>query len=262
MTNLTSSNVRRSPIAAVESSAAAATAGKNQMLVTYLSDVLTEVSAGLDPSYHFYGNIYAIMIWACEVIPSLGSKCETILGASFSQQPRCTRWKLKKLGHVAFTTFFNDEPPEFSDTRSSPDCIFFGTGFIDGVVEQSANKTRRHIDEVLDHDATFGSPLWDLRGLSGLMSNFPHNVSVPTETQVAQTESIPTDDVDAASSPIEQIDGVPSPSRASVPVEHTFSLDHQSAAPTVTPCYSFSPSLNHQSSVPTVTPLLFLLRCW
>ncbi|KAL6542505.1 hypothetical protein OROMI_024107 [Orobanche minor] len=80
-----------------------------QILVTYLSDVPTEVPAGLDPGYHFYGNIYAIMIWACEVIPSLGSKCGIMLGASFIQRPRCTRWKLKKLGHIDFTTFFDDE---------------------------------------------------------------------------------------------------------------------------------------------------------
>ncbi|KAL6543697.1 hypothetical protein OROGR_010194 [Orobanche gracilis] len=60
-------------------------------------------------SYHFYGNIYAIMIWACEAIPSLDSKCGNILGASFIQRPRCTRWKLKKLGPVAFTTFFDDQ---------------------------------------------------------------------------------------------------------------------------------------------------------
>ncbi|KAL6536233.1 hypothetical protein OROGR_012805 [Orobanche gracilis] len=79
-----------------------------QILVTYLRDIPIEVSAGLDPSYHFYGNIYAIMIWACEAIPSLGSKCGNILGASFIQRPRCTRWKLKKLGPVAFTTFFDD----------------------------------------------------------------------------------------------------------------------------------------------------------
>ncbi|KAL6545408.1 hypothetical protein OROGR_009282 [Orobanche gracilis] len=80
-----------------------------QILVTYLREIPTEVPAGLDPSYHFYGNIYAIMIWACEAIHSLGSKCGTILGASFIQRPRCTRWKLKKLGHVAFTTFFDDQ---------------------------------------------------------------------------------------------------------------------------------------------------------
>ncbi|KAL6493077.1 hypothetical protein OROGR_032836 [Orobanche gracilis] len=92
--------------------------------------------------------------------------------------------------------------------------------YVDDVVEQSANEIRRHIDE----------------------------------TRVAHTESILTGDVDSASSPIDQIEGVPSPSRASVPVEHTLSLDHQSAVPTVTPCYSFSPSLNRQSSVPTVTP--------
>ncbi|KAL6586576.1 hypothetical protein OROMI_001564 [Orobanche minor] len=61
-----------------------------QILVTYLSDVPTE-------------------IWACEGIPSLGSKCGIMLGASFIQRPRCTRWKLKKLGHIDFTTFFDDE---------------------------------------------------------------------------------------------------------------------------------------------------------
>ncbi|KAL6550132.1 hypothetical protein OROMI_020620 [Orobanche minor] len=79
------------------------------ILVTYLSDVPTEIPAGLDPSYHFYGNIYAIMIWACEAIPSLSSKCGIMLGASFIQRPYCTRWKLKKLGHIDFTTFFDDE---------------------------------------------------------------------------------------------------------------------------------------------------------
>ncbi|KAL6493230.1 hypothetical protein OROGR_032989 [Orobanche gracilis] len=75
-----------------------------QILVTYLREIPIEVPAGLDPSYHFYGNIYAIM-----AIPSLGSKCGNILGASFIQRPRCTRWKLKKLGPVAFTTFFDDQ---------------------------------------------------------------------------------------------------------------------------------------------------------
>ncbi|KAL6581135.1 hypothetical protein OROMI_007058 [Orobanche minor] len=51
----------------------------------------------------------SVDIWACEAIPSLGSKCGIMLGASFIQQPRCTRWKLKKLGHIDFTTFFDDE---------------------------------------------------------------------------------------------------------------------------------------------------------
>ncbi|KAL6554991.1 hypothetical protein OROGR_006249 [Orobanche gracilis] len=80
----------------------------------------TEVSAG-DPSYHLYGNIYAIMIWAGETIPSLGSKCGTILGASFIQRSRCTRRKLKKLGHVAFTTFFNDEIDCFEVLSPTPE---------------------------------------------------------------------------------------------------------------------------------------------
>ncbi|KAL6519573.1 hypothetical protein OROHE_017393 [Orobanche hederae] len=92
-----------------------------QILVTYLSDVPTEVPAGLDPGYHFYGNIYAIMIWACEAIPSLGSKCGIMLGASFIQRPRCTRWKLKKLGHIDFTTFFDDEIDCFEVLSPTPE---------------------------------------------------------------------------------------------------------------------------------------------
>ncbi|KAL6561544.1 hypothetical protein OROMI_017145 [Orobanche minor] len=92
-----------------------------QILVTYLSDVPTEVPAGLDPSYHFYGNIYAIMISACEAILSLGSKCGIMLGASFIQRPRCTRWKLKKLGHFDFTTFFDDEIDCFEVLSPTPE---------------------------------------------------------------------------------------------------------------------------------------------
>ncbi|KAL6509593.1 hypothetical protein OROGR_022903 [Orobanche gracilis] len=80
-----------------------------QILVTYLREIPIEILTGLNPSYHFYGNIYVIMIWACDAIPSLGSKCGNILGASFIQRPSCTRWKLKKLGPVAFTTFFDDQ---------------------------------------------------------------------------------------------------------------------------------------------------------
>ncbi|KAL6576693.1 hypothetical protein OROMI_010969 [Orobanche minor] len=85
-----------------------------QILVTYLSDVPTEVPAGLDPGYHFY-------IWACEAIPSLGSKCGIMLGASFIQRPLCTRWKLKKLGHIDFTTFFDDEIDCFEVLSPTPE---------------------------------------------------------------------------------------------------------------------------------------------
>ncbi|KAL6526844.1 hypothetical protein OROGR_015934 [Orobanche gracilis] len=92
-----------------------------QILVTYLREIPIEVPVGLDPSYHFYGNIYAIMIWACEAIPSLGSKCGNILGASFIQRPRCTRWKLKKLGPVAFTTFFDDQIDCFEVLSPTPE---------------------------------------------------------------------------------------------------------------------------------------------
>ncbi|KAL6542522.1 hypothetical protein OROMI_024124 [Orobanche minor] len=73
-----------------------------QILVTYLSDVPLR-------SLLVWTRITIFMIWACEAIPSLGSKCGIMLGASFIQRPRCTHLKLKKLGHIDFTTFFNDE---------------------------------------------------------------------------------------------------------------------------------------------------------
>ncbi|KAL6496614.1 hypothetical protein OROGR_029872 [Orobanche gracilis] len=60
-------------------------------------------------------------IWACEAIPSLGSKCGTMLGASFIQRSRCTRWKLKKLSHVSFSTFFDDEIDCFEVLSPTPE---------------------------------------------------------------------------------------------------------------------------------------------
>ncbi|KAL6570967.1 hypothetical protein OROGR_000517 [Orobanche gracilis] len=333
------------------------------ILVTYLREIPIEVPAGLDPSYHFYGNIYAIMIWACEAIPSLGSKCENILGASFIQRPRCTRWKLKKLGPVAFTTFFDDqidcfevliptpeeeeEPymmsicdeaservqythrmplfkkgvvgrgkgkgkgkgrardgdssgrerivrqrtsgPVISDSpyviagressvephehvhtdpqrRSSPirgshqtasssargieetahitdlDTLFTQLRqYVDSTAHQiyryidtTAQETRRHIDTTAEEtrrrmEELFATTQWPFRDIGEFMSSSPHDGSVPTGPRVAQTESIPTADVQG--------------------------LDHRSLVTTVTPSIiPPPPSLDHQSSVPTVTP--------
>ncbi|KAL6568950.1 hypothetical protein OROGR_000675 [Orobanche gracilis] len=354
-----------------------------QILVTYLREIPTEVPAGLDPSYHFYGNIYAIMIWACEAIPSLGSKCGTILGASFIQRPHCTRWKLKKLGHVAFTTFFDDQvlsptpeeeqepymisicdeaservqythrislckkgvvgrgrgkgkgrardgdssgrerivrqrtsgpvisdPPYFiagressvephehvhtdAQRRSSPirgphqtasssargteetahitdlDTLFTQLRqYVDWTGQQiyryidtTAQETRRHIDTTTEEtrrrmEELFATTQWPFRDIDEFMSSSPHDGSVPTGPRVAQTESIPTADVDRPSSPIEcQIDGVPSQSRTLVLVERTLSLEHHSSVPIVTPSVIPSPpSLDHQSLVTTFTP--------
>ncbi|KAL6560418.1 hypothetical protein OROGR_003977 [Orobanche gracilis] len=334
-----------------------------QILLTYLREIPIEVPAGLDPSYRFYGNIYAIMIWACEAIPSLGSKCGNILGASFIQRPRCTRWKLKKLGPVSFTTFFDDqmdcfevlvptpeeeeEPymmsicdeaservqyshrmplfkkvvvgrgkgkgkgkgrardgdssgrerivrpqtsgPVISDSpyviagressvephehvhtdaqrRSSPirgshqtasssargteetahitdlDTLFTQLRqYVDSTAQQiyryidtTAQETRRHIDTTAEEtrrrmEELFATTQWPFRDIDEFMSSSPHDGSVPTGPRVAQTESIPTADVQG--------------------------LDHRSLVTTVTPSIiPPPPSLDHQSSVPTVTP--------
>ncbi|KAL6556216.1 hypothetical protein OROGR_005504 [Orobanche gracilis] len=313
--------------------------------------------------YHFYGNIYAIMIWACEAIPSLGSKCGNILGASFIQRPRCTRWKLKKLGPVAFTTFFDDQidcfevlsptleeeeepcmmsicdeaservqythrmplfkkgvvgrgkgkgkgkgrardgdssgrerivrqrksgpvisdPPYFiaeressvephehvhidAQRRSSPirgshqtasslargteetahitdlDTLFTQLRhYVDSTAQQiyryidtTAQKTRRHIDTTAEEtrrrmEELFATTQWPFRDIDEFMRSSPHDGSVPTGPRVAQTESIPTADMQG--------------------------LDHRSLVTTVTPSIiPPPPSLDHQSSVPTVTP--------
>ncbi|KAL6555038.1 hypothetical protein OROGR_006296 [Orobanche gracilis] len=308
-----------------------------QILVTYLREIPIEVPVGLDPSYHFYGNIYAIMIWACEAIPSLGSKCGNILGASFIQRPRCTRWKLKKLGPVAFTTFFDDQidscalytqdapiqegghgggkgkgkgkgrardgdssgrerivrqrtsspvisdPPYFiagressvephehvhidAQRRSSPirgshqtasssargteetahitdlDTLFTQLRqYVDSTAQQiyryidtTAQETRRHIDTTAEEtrrrmEELFATTQWPFRDIDEFMRSSPHDGSVPTGPRVAQTESIPTDDVQG--------------------------LDHRSLVTTVTPSIiPPPPSLDHQSSVPTITP--------
>ncbi|KAL6544003.1 hypothetical protein OROGR_010500 [Orobanche gracilis] len=280
-----------------------------QILVTYLREITIEVPAGLDPSYHFYGNIYAIMIWACEAIPSLGSKCGNILGASFIQRPRCTRWKLKKLGPVAFTTFFDDqidscavytqdapfkkgvvgrgkgkgkgkgkgrardgdssgrerivrqrtsgpvisdspyviagressvEPHEHVHTdpqrRSSPirGSHQTASSSIYRYIDIIAQETRRHIDTTAEEsrrrmEELFATTQWPFRDIGEFMSSSPHDGSVPTGPRVAQTESIPTADVQG--------------------------LDHRSLVTTVTPSIiPPPPSLDHHSSVPTVTP--------
>ncbi|KAL6555011.1 hypothetical protein OROGR_006269 [Orobanche gracilis] len=334
-----------------------------QILVTYLREIPIEVPVGLDPSYHFYGNIYAIMIWACEAIPSLGSKCGNILGAYFIQRPRCMRWKLKKLGPVAFTTFFDDQidcfevlsptpkeeeepymmsicdeaservrythrmplfkkgvvgrgkgkgkgkgrardgdssgrerivqqrtsspvisdPPYFiagressvephehvhidAQRRSSPirgshqtasssaqgteetahitylDTLFTQLRqYVDSTAQQiyryidtTAQETRRHIDTTAEEtrrrmEELFATTQWPFRDIDEFMRSSPHDGSVPTGPRVAQTESIPTADIQG--------------------------LDHRSLVTTVTPSIiPPPPSLDHQSSVPTVTP--------
>ncbi|KAL6492653.1 hypothetical protein OROGR_033222 [Orobanche gracilis] len=312
----------------------------------------------------FVSDIVTIsMIWACEAIPSLGSKCGNILGASFIQRPRCTRWKLKKLGPVSFTTFFDDqidcfevlvptpeeeeEPymmsisdeaservqyihrmplfkkgvvgrgkgkgkgkgrardgdssgrerivrqrtsgPVISDSpyviagressvephehvhtdpqrRSSPIRGFHQTAsssargteetahitdldtlftqlrqYVDSTAQQiyryidtTAQETRRHIDTTAEEtrrrmEELFATTQWPFRDIGEFMSSSPHDGSVPTGPRVAQTESIPTADVQG--------------------------LDHRSLVTTVTPSIiPPPPSLDHQSSVPTVTP--------
>ncbi|KAL6527374.1 hypothetical protein OROGR_016464 [Orobanche gracilis] len=253
------------------------------ILVTYLREIPIEVPAGLDPSYHFYGNIYAIMIWACEAIPSLGSKCGNILGASFIQRPRCTRWKLKKLGPIDCfevlvpTPEEEEEPYMMSISDEVSERVqyihrmpLFKKGVVgrgkgkgkgkgmarDGdssgrerivrqrtsgpVISDSpyviagressvephehvhtdpqrrsspirgshqtasssarAQETRRHIDTTAEEtrrrmEELFATTQWPFRDIGEFMSSSPHDGSVPTGPRVAQTESIPTADV-------------------------------------------------------------------
>ncbi|KAL6511753.1 hypothetical protein OROGR_021350 [Orobanche gracilis] len=274
-----------------------------QILVTYLREIPIEVPAGLDPSYHFYGNIYAIMIWACEAIPSLGSKCGNILGASFIQRPQeeeepymmsiCDeaservqythRMPLFKKGvvgrgkgkgkgkgkgrardgdssgrerivrqrtsgpvisdspYVIAGRESSVEPHEHVHTdpqrRSSPIRGSHQTASSSQIyryIDTTAQETRRHIDTTAEEsrrrmEELFATTQWPFRDIGEFMSSSPHDGSVPTGPRVAQTESIPTADVQG--------------------------LDHRSLVTTVTPSIiPPPPSLDHHSSVPTVTP--------
>ncbi|KAL6513031.1 hypothetical protein OROMI_034646 [Orobanche minor] len=49
------------------------------------------------------------MIWACEAIPSLGVLCGTKLTDPEIQRQRLTRWQLKKLGPIDFSSLFDEE---------------------------------------------------------------------------------------------------------------------------------------------------------
>ncbi|KAL6563087.1 hypothetical protein OROHE_005674 [Orobanche hederae] len=143
MANPTSSSVRRFPNGAVD------TAGHADAESTAAA-----TAAGFTENH----------IWACETILSLGSKC-TMLGASFIHQHRCTRWKSKKLGHVAFTTFFDEEMLRY----------------VDDMVGKSVQLLRRHIDEVVGQIAPLDMLPWDFVGISGFMRDSPHHALVQTK---------------------------------------------------------------------------------
>ncbi|KAL6508579.1 hypothetical protein OROGR_023290 [Orobanche gracilis] len=243
-----------------------------QILVTYLSDVPTEVPAGLDPSYHFYGNVYAIMIWACEAIPSLGSKCGITLGASFIQRPRCTRWKLKKLGHIDFTTFFDDEIDCFEVLSPTPEEERepYMQSISNAASErrqsslirapcQTASSSARGTQEtapITDFDTLFTrlhtciqSAVQEMRQyVDAVVEKSVNNVCRHIDESSLLTET----HVDGALSPTEQSEEVPSPGRAPVIPKHTLSLDqHADGGSVLTEC---TRSPDHQASVSIVTP--------
>ncbi|KAL6516499.1 hypothetical protein OROGR_019804 [Orobanche gracilis] len=101
-------------------------------------------------------------------------------------------------------------------------------------IDTTAQETRRHIDTTAEEtrrrmEELFATTQWPFRDIDEFMSSSPHDGSVPTGPRVAQTEIIPTADVQG--------------------------LDHRSLVTTVTPSIiPPPPSLDHQSSVPTVTP--------
>ncbi|KAL6498639.1 hypothetical protein OROGR_028186 [Orobanche gracilis] len=101
-------------------------------------------------------------------------------------------------------------------------------------IDTTAQETRRHIDTTAEEtrrrmEELFATTQWPFRDIDEFMSSSPHDGLVPTGPRVAQTEIIPTADVQG--------------------------LDHRSLVTTVTPSIiPPPPSLDHQSSVPTVTP--------
>ncbi|KAL6546646.1 hypothetical protein OROMI_022367 [Orobanche minor] len=209
-----------------------------QILVTYLSDVPTEVPAGLDPGYHFYGNIYAIMIWACEAIPSSARGTQetapiTDFDTLFTRLHTCIQSAVQEMRQ-----------------------------YVDAVVEKSVKDVCRHIDELVRESAPIDTPSWDFEGINELMRNSPieprfDRAPIPPDQTMsvpdAGRSSLPTETrVDGALSPTEKTEEVSSPGRAPVPVEHTSSLDHHADGGSV--LTERTRSLDHQSSVPIVTP--------
>ncbi|KAL6516630.1 hypothetical protein OROGR_019935 [Orobanche gracilis] len=101
-------------------------------------------------------------------------------------------------------------------------------------IDTTAQETRRHIDTTAEEtrrrmEELFATTQWPFRDIDEFMSSYPHDGLVPTGPRVAQTESIPTADVQG--------------------------LNHRSLVTIVTPSIILSPpSLDHQPSVPTVTP--------
>ncbi|XVE48828.1 hypothetical protein DITRI_Ditri01bG0033700 [Diplodiscus trichospermus] len=78
-----------------------------QMLLYYIGNVPMRLSeSGKPPAYHIYGFPIALLIWAFEAIPSLGSFCAT--RQYIDVTPRCLWWKMPKK-MISMTDFFTSQ---------------------------------------------------------------------------------------------------------------------------------------------------------
>ncbi|KAH6763844.1 hypothetical protein C2S51_015093 [Perilla frutescens var. frutescens] len=78
-----------------------------QVLLHYIRKVPVHTSRlSKRKSYHFYGPVYALLIWAYEAIPELGRTCAVRDGVYPS--PRCLMWTFPRL-YKDFTSFFTQE---------------------------------------------------------------------------------------------------------------------------------------------------------
>ncbi|XVF71514.1 hypothetical protein PTKIN_Ptkin12aG0043800 [Pterospermum kingtungense] len=78
-----------------------------QMLMHYIEILPVSAVEGRDSmSYHFYGFAMSLLIWAYEVIPSLGKECALLVRVD--ERPRCLRWEFPKRTKSYFDFF--DKP--------------------------------------------------------------------------------------------------------------------------------------------------------
>lgn len=78
-----------------------------QVLLHYIRKVPVQSSRlSKRRSYHFYGPVYALLIWAYEAIPELGRTCAVRDG--MYPTPRCLMWTFPRL-YKDFTSFFLQE---------------------------------------------------------------------------------------------------------------------------------------------------------
>ncbi|XVF40483.1 hypothetical protein PTKIN_Ptkin01aG0117300 [Pterospermum kingtungense] len=113
-----------------------------KMLMHYIEILPVSAVEGRDSmSYHFYGFAMSLLIWAYEVIPSLGKECALLVRVD--ERPRCLRWEFPKRTKSYFNFF--DKPVHALETLSP------------NIAERERLRLL-HIDDDLSHGIQYVAP--------------------------------------------------------------------------------------------------------